>query len=247
MSNSQNYKRLDVWLVDNKYFSSRNVASNAIFLGLVSVNGQVTQKSSTKITQFDAVTIDNSEKHYVSRAANKLKYLITKTKIDIERKTCIDLGASTGGFTQILLEFGASKIYAIDVGHEQMANQLRKDQRVINMDRTDARDIGTDIIQQSSIITADLSFISLRKVLGQIVNLSNIGTTFCVLFKPQFEVGQKEITKNGIVKNTEIVWSTLQNFKNWLENINIGNIKIFKSPILGKEGNQEWLVCGERI
>ena len=173
--------------------------------------------------------------------------MVTKTKIDVERKTCIDLGASTGGFTQILLEFGASKIYAIDVGYEQMANQLRKDQRVINMDRTDARDIGRDIIQQSSIITADLSFISLRKVLGQIVNLSNIGTTFCVLFKPQFEVGQKEITKNGIVKNTEIVWSTLQSFKHWLENMNIGNIKIFKSPILGKEGNQEWLVYGERI
>ena len=247
MSNSQNYKRLDVWLVDNKYFSSRNVASNAIFLGSVSVNGEVVQKSSTKITQFDMVTIDNREKHYVSRAANKLKYFVTKTKIDIERKTCIDLGASTGGFTQILLEFGASKIYAIDVGHEQMANQLRVDQRVINLDRTDARDIGTDIIQQSSIITADLSFISLRKVLGQIVNLSNIGTTFCVLFKPQFEVGQKEIAKNGIVKNTEIVWSTLQSFKHWLENINIGNIKIFKSPVLGKEGNQEWLVYGERI
>ena len=126
MSNSQNYKRLDVWLVDNKYFSSRNVASNAISLGSVSVNGEVVQKSSIKITQFDVVTIDISEKYYVSRSANKLKYLVTKTKIDIERKTCIDLGASTGGFTQILLEFGASKIYAIDVGHEQMAISSEK-------------------------------------------------------------------------------------------------------------------------
>ena len=91
MSNSQNYKRLDVWLVDNKYFSSRNVASNAISLGSVSVNGEVVQKSSAKITQFDVVTIDISEKHYVSRAANKLKYLVTKTKIDIERKLVLTL------------------------------------------------------------------------------------------------------------------------------------------------------------
>ena len=114
------------------------------------------------------------------------------------------------------------------------------------MEKTDAREIGIDIIQQSNIISADLSFISLRKVLGQIINLSATGTSFFLLFKPQFEVGQKQISKNGVVRNKEVVWGVIQSFKLWLEQENIKNIKIFKSPILGKEGNQEWLVYGER-
>ncbi len=246
MSNGQNHKRLDIWLVDNKYYDTRNAASNAIFAGLVSVDGVKTRKCSTRINQVHLVTIDENEKFYVSRSANKLKYLITKTKIDIKGKICIDLGASTGGFTEILLEFDASKIYAVDVGQNQINYKLSNDKRVINMEKTDAREIGIDIIQQSNIISADLSFISLQKVLGQIINLSTIGTSFLLLFKPQFEVGKKEISKNGVVRNTEVVWGVLQNFKLWLEQKNIKNIKIFKSPIQGKEGNQEWLVYGER-
>ncbi len=246
MSDSQGHKRLDTWLVDNKYFSTRNNASNAILAGLVSINGVKIKKRSTRITAIDEVVIDNNTKHYVSRSAHKLKYLITKTKSIIKRKSCIDLGASTGGFTQVLLEFDALKIYAIDVGQNQMSHQLIEDKRVINMEKTDARKIRIDIIQQSNVITADLSFISLRKVLGPIINSSKIGTSFFLLFKPQFEVGRDEIAKNGVVKNTEIVWETLQVFKLWLQHVKLGNIKLFKSPVLGKEGNQEWLVYGEK-
>ena len=118
-----------------------------------------------------------------------------------------------------------------------MADQLRKDQRVINMDRTDARDIGRDIIQQSSIITADLSFISLHKVLVRSLIYLLLVRLFAYYSNHNLKSDRRKLLKR-IVKNTEIVWSTLQSFKHWLENINIGNIKIFKSPILGKEGNQ---------
>ncbi|MDG2187828.1 MAG: TlyA family RNA methyltransferase [Hyphomicrobiales bacterium] len=240
-------KRLDTWLEENNFFVSRNIASNAISLGLVSVNGEVITKNSAKISTNDEVKIKKDHHIYVSRSANKLKFLIQKTSFSIVGLSCLDLGASTGGFTEVLLEHGASRVYAVDIGHDQLSKSLKENPKVINMERTDSRKINIDIIIATDLISIDLSFISLEKAIENVIVNAKSGTLFYILFKPQFEVGREEISKNGIVKNQLLVWSKLLKFREWLIDRRINKIKLFKSPILGKDGNQEWLFFGKKV
>lgn len=239
-------KRLDIWLEENNFYTSRNIASNAIKLGLVSINGKIIFKNSARVSPFDKVLVDKNQHIYVSRSAYKLQFIIHKLSSKISDLTCLDLGASTGGFTEVLLEYGASKVYCVDIGHDQLSSSLKQNPKVINIERTDVREVSLDIVKTCDIITIDLSFISLKKAIQNIVINSKSDTLFYILFKPQFEVGRAEIHKNGIVKNEILVWDKLLEFKRWLIDQSMDEIKLFKSPILGKDGNQEWLFFGRK-
>lgn len=239
-------KRLDIWLEENNFYTSRNIASNAIKFGLVSVNGKIISKNSSKISRYDKVVVDTNQHIYVSRSAYKLRFIIQKLSSNFLGLTCLDLGASTGGFTEVLLEYGASKVYCVDIGHDQLSSSLKHNPKVINMQRTDARALSINIVKSCDIITIDLSFISLEKAIENLVINSKNNTLFYILFKPQFEVGRAEIHKNGIVKNEILVWDKLLEFKGWLIDQGIDGVKLFKSPILGKDGNQEWLFFGKK-
>jgi len=235
-------KRLDVWLEENNIFTSRNIANSLIKAGLVRVNGEIIKKSSFRVRSADNITIINENIIYVSRSALKLRYLIDRLSIGINGLSCLDIGASTGGFSQVLIEYGAKKVYAVDVGQGQLANLLINDQRVNNMEKTDCRYLDDQIIAKADLISVDVSFISLKKAMHEIFNKSRSGTIFCILFKPQFELNKKNISKNGIVRDTKLVWEKIIDFEKWLINRDMSSVKIFKSPILGKNGNQEWLI-----
>ena len=246
MTISQSYQRLDIWLVENKFFKSRNSAANAIQAGGIILNGEIERKISKKITSGDKVEIKKDHKVYVSRSARKLKYLLEKTNKNISDNVCLDLGASTGGFTQVLLEFGVGKVYAIDVGINQLDSLIREDPKVINMEKVDVRDLDKDLISSVDLITVDLSFISLDKALNEVVTYAKTATSFYILFKPQFEVGINEVNKKGVVKNSSLAWNSINKFLSLLKLRNFSEIKLFKSPILGKDGNEEWLIFAEK-
>lgn len=246
MTGSQSNQRLDIWLVENRFFKSRNSAANAIQSSGIIVNGKIEKKISKKIALGDRVEIKKNYKVYVSRSASKLKYLLEKTHKNISNYVCLDLGASTGGFTQVLLEFGSKKVYAIDVGYNQLDSLIRENSKVINMEKMDVRDLDKDLISTADLISVDLSFISLAKALNNILIYSKKGSYFYILFKPQFEVGINEVNKKGIVKNSQLTWNSINKFISLLKLRNFSEIKIFKSPLLGKDGNEEWLIFAEK-
>ncbi len=246
MTTSQSNQRLDIWLVENKFFKSRNSAANAIQAGGIILNGKIEKKISKKITTGDKVEIKKDHKVYVSRSASKLKYLLEKTNKNISDYVCLDLGASTGGFTQVLLEFGVGKVYAVDVGFNQLDSSIKEDSKVINMEKVDVRDLDKDLISSVDLISVDLSFIGLDKALNEVFTNAKIGTSFYILFKPQFEVGINEVNKKGVVKNSSLVWNSINKFLSSLKLRKFSEIKLFKSPILGKDGNEEWLIFAEK-
>ncbi len=246
MKTSQVNQRLDIWLVENRFFKSRNSAVNAIQAGGIILNGKIEKKISKKVTLGDKVEIKKDHKVYVSRSAGKLKYILEKTNNNITDYVCLDLGASTGGFTQVLLEFGVGKVYAVDVGHNQLDTLIREDSKVINMEKVDVRYLDKDLISSVDLISVDLSFISLDKALNEVLIYAKAGTYFYILFKPQFEVGINEVNKKGVVKNSELAWNSINKFLSLLKLRNFSEIKIFKSPLLGKEGNEEWLIFAQK-
>tara|TARA_Y100000590_G_scaffold425866_2_gene534291 strand:- start:8408 stop:9160 length:753 start_codon:yes stop_codon:yes gene_type:complete len=235
-------KRLDVWLEENNFFTSRNIANSIIKNGLVKVNGKIITKSGYKVGLTDNIALINESIIYVSRSALKLRYLIDRMSIDINGLSCLDIGASTGGFSQVLIEYGAKKVYAVDVGKDQLSDTLINDDRINNMEKTDCRYLDDKIIADADLVSVDVSFISLKKAVYHVLNKSRSGTIFCILFKPQFELDKRNISKNGLVKDTKLVWEKIIDFEKWLICIDVCSIRIFKSPILGKNGNQEWLV-----
>lgn len=234
--------RLDVFLTKNKFYSSREKAQQFIKEGFVKINGNVCTKSSFCVNENDLIEIVKSEK-YVSRGAYKLLGAIEKFNIVFKDKVVLDVGASTGGFTQVALEQGAKKVYAVDVGKNQLAHELINDIRVVNLPETDVRNLKNSDVFDSEIIVGDLSFISLTKILPFLNQLFSQKKEMMFLFKPQFECGI-EIAKKyrGIINNKEIHYKILENFIEFakLNNINISDLTF--SPIRGGDGNIEYLI-----
>ena len=235
--------RLDVFLKENGYFESREKAQVAIRVGAVKVNGSVVKKTSFKVSPTDEIDIsDYKQRKYVSRAALKLLEAKEKFGLNFKDKVVLDLGASTGGFTQIALEFGAKKVYAVDVGVGQLHASLTQNSKVVNLEKTDVRDLSTRIIKEEiDILVSDLSFVSVFKVLPFAISFLKDGAELAVLFKPQFEVGKENIGKNGIVKNEEAIKRALQNTESEFTKMGLTVKCLIKSPIKGKIGNTEYL------
>ncbi|WP_035589583.1 23S rRNA (cytidine-2'-O)-methyltransferase TlyA [Hippea jasoniae] len=230
--------RLDLYLVKKGLVASRSRAEQLIKLGSVLVNGSTILKPSYKVKDKDDIQVIDSIK-YVSRAGLKLEHALDAFGIEVKDKICLDVGASTGGFTDCLLKKGAYVVFAVDVGKDQLDESLKGNPRIKSFENTDIRNFSTDMV--FDIITVDVSFISLTKILEHVKGfLAENGDMIC-LIKPQFEVGAGK-TKKGIVKDQNLIEGVLNNIKSFVQTIGLKSRGIVESPILGKDGNREFLI-----
>ena len=229
--------RLDEELVNRGLVDSRNKAKEIIKSSKVKVNSKIITKPSFKVTSDDLIEITD-EKIYVSRAALKLKNYLDKYNIDFNKKNVLDIGSSTGGFSEVSLEKGAKKVVAVDVGTNQLHPKLKNDERVESYENKDIRDF--EYPQKFDVIVSDVSFISLLKIINKIDFLAK--KDIILLFKPQFEVG-KEVKrdKRGVIKDEEAIKKARENFEKECMNLGWKLIRSEESSIKGKEGNTEYI------
>ena len=234
--------RLDVLLVDKGLAESREKAKATIMSGIVFINGQRVDKPGTTVPEDCAVEVRGNTLEYVSRGGLKLEKALAFFGVSPEGKTCLDCGASTGGFTDCLLKGGAAKVYAIDVGYGQLAWSLRNDPRVISMERTNIRYVTSEQVSDKlDLATIDVSFISLKLVLPVLHELLRAGGEVLCLVKPQFEAGKDKVGKKGVVRELSTHIEVLQNFIVNAESAGFSVRNITFSPIRGPEGNIEYL------
>lgn len=234
--------RLDSLIAARRLLKSREAARSAILNGQVFVNGVCINKPSEIVTEQAVIEIRGEMQRYVSRGGYKLEKAIDFFDIDVKGLACLDLGASTGGFTDCLLQHGAALVYAVDVGHGQLDETLNNDSRVISKEGVNARDlINVNFETIPSFATVDLSFISLSLVLPALRQvLPSDGQVVC-LVKPQFEAGRGSIGKNGIVRDERVHFTVLENFIKFSHDCGFSVKGITHSPIRGGEGNIEFL------
>lgn len=244
-------KRVDVALVERGLCSSREKARRAIMAGQVRINDRGVQKASDPVREADHLVVLGSEK-YVSRGGQKLEHAMAHFGFSASGVTAIDLGASTGGFTDCLLQHGAGKVYAIDVGHGQLAWKLRQDPRVIVMERTNARLLTPDHFPSPytpvDLVVVDCSFISLKKLLRPAVSLLKAKGTIIALIKPQFEAGKEEADRGaGVIKDPAVHQRVLDELADHVQReLGLRWLGVTESPVLGPAGNKEFLVLIEK-
>ena len=243
-------ERLDVLLVRRGLISTRKQAKEFIESGKVMVAGcKPVKKAGTMVDEEAEIRLSEEPMAYVGRGALKLLEALKFFEIEIKNKVCLDIGASTGGFTDCMLSHGAKKVYAIDVGHDQLAEKLKMDKRVVNMERTNVRHLKPeDFTEKAEFASIDTSFISLTKVLEPVSNLLSEDGTICCLIKPQFEAGKKNVGKGGIVKDLKVHKEILNSMMHYVCTIGLWPLGLIFSPIKGQEGNVEYLLylkkCG---
>ncbi len=231
--------RLDLYLLKNGYVDSRNKAAELIKNFKVRVDSAIVTKPSFKIENSPKIDI-LEEKIYVSRAALKLKHFLDDSKIEISDKVCLDIGSSTGGFIEVLLDHGASEISAVDIGSGQLDKKLRNDHRVISVEKKDIREFKSD--KKFDVVTCDVSFVGISHILSSIDNLAN--DKIIILFKPQFEVGKDvKRDKKGVVKDMDAVKRAYMKFESEAVAFGWEFIKKEDSKVKGKEGNAETFYC----
>ncbi len=240
-------RRLDQEIVHRGICESRANAQRAIKDGNVFVDDKAITKSSTLVSTESQITISDPNAKWVSRGAQKLLAILDQ----IDGKVALDLGASTGGFTQVLLDKGARHVFAVDVGHDQLKPILRNDPRVSNIERTNVKTISDDTIDHLlwpnfDIITCDLSFISLTKALPNALKLAKPHSSLYALVKPQFELSPKEIGKGGIVKSKSAQEKALENVCSFLDREKWLVLEKKESPIRGGDGNLEFLLAARK-
>jgi 23S rRNA (cytidine1920-2'-O)/16S rRNA (cytidine1409-2'-O)-methyltransferase len=244
-------KRLDVALVERGLCESREKAKRAIMAGAVRVNDQPAHKASDTVKESDRVALAEAEK-YVSRGGLKLEHALTAFQLDVQQKRAIDLGASTGGFTDCLLQHGAAIVYAVDVGQGQLAWKLRHDHRVVVMEKTNARAVTPQSFpvpfHPVDVVVIDCSFISLRKILPPAVALVKPFGKIVALVKPQFEAGKAEVDKGaGVIRDPAIHDRVLRELRQFVTGQpQLTWMADTESPLLGPAGNKEFLVLIEK-
>ena len=238
-------QRLDKFLLENKFFSSREKAKSAIIEGKVFVDGKI-KAPSYQVSGDEKIEIKTSE-NYVSRGAYKLLRAIDMFGVSLKNLIVLDIGASTGGFSQVALENGAKKVYALDVGTNQLDEKIKANPNVVDLSGCDFR--GSPKIDDVDFIVSDLSFISLKLIIPEIIKRYGKNIPMILLFKPQFECGREVAkTKNGVIKDKKIHKKILFEFVEFLKNLNLNISGFTFSSITGKNGNIEYLfyLNGER-
>jgi len=240
-------ERADVFLVSHGFATSRAEAQAAIQAGRVEADGQKITKAAQKLRE--GMTIQYEPAHpYVSRGGVKLAAALDHFALSPEGRVCLDLGASTGGFTQVLLERGATHVYAVDVGHDQLHAKLRTDPRVSALDGLNARDLtAAKVPQAPQAITADVSFISLKLALPPALHLAAKDAWAVLLVKPQFEVGPRGVSKGGIVRDASAREAAVAEVTGWMKAQGWQMIGAMDSPITGGEGNREYLLAAKKV
>ncbi|MEM2936847.1 MAG: TlyA family RNA methyltransferase [Candidatus Bathyarchaeia archaeon] len=238
-------ERIDTLLVKRGLVPSRSRAHSLIMAGSVFVDGSRVDKSGTLVKADSRIEVRGGDLRYVSRGGIKLEAALMGFNVDVRDKTALDIGASTGGFTDCLLQHGAKVVYAVDVGYGQLDWRLRNNPRVIVMERTNARYLKPeDIGERVDITTIDVSFISLTKVIPAILGILKPGGTLIALIKPQFEVGKGEVGRGGIVRDEDKQRDVIRRITVFLEDTGFRILGVIPSPILGADGNREFLVGG---
>lgn len=236
-------ERLDVLLVNKGLFPSRERARGSILAGEIFVDGIRVDKCGEKVKVSSTVEFKGNEMPFVSRGGYKIQKAIESFHINLENKHCMDIGASTGGFTDCMLQHGASKVYAIDVGYGQFAWKLRIDERVVCMERTNIRYVKPeDIGEPCDFASIDVSFISLKKVIPTVENLLNDHGKVVALIKPQFEAGREKVGKKGVVRESSTHKEVISEIIKFLKERNLNILGLQFSPVKGPEGNIEYLV-----
>jgi len=236
-------ERLDVHLVNEGYFDSREKARRAIMEGLVLVNGVIEDKPGFQVDSGAAIEVRGNPVPYVSRGGLKLEKAIRDFGIDLSGKVCIDIGASTGGFTDCMLQNGAARVYAVDVGYGQLAWKLRNDSRVIVMERTNFRYVRPeDIGEKADFASADVSFISLTKIIPPAQQLLKDNGSMVCLIKPQFEAGREKVGKKGVVRDPAVHMEVIEKIIVFSKNLGFAVKGLTYSPVKGPEGNIEYLL-----
>ena len=234
--------RLDQLVFDLGLAESRERAKTTVMSGLVFVNGQRADKPGMQVSPDVNVEVKGTALPYVSRGGLKLEKALKVFPIDVNGKVCVDCGASTGGFTDVLLKNGAAKVYSVDVGYGQLAWSLRNDERVVNMERTNIRYISSEQIPEPlDICVMDLSFISVKLVLPAVCALLKDDAQLVCLIKPQFEAGREEVGKKGVVRDKAVHLSVIESVLSFAPTVGMTVMGLDFSPIKGPEGNREYL------
>lgn len=236
-------ERLDILLVEKGIFTSRERAKTNIMAGKIFVDGQRVDKAGEKVNIDAEIIFKGQEIPYVSRGGLKLEKAINEFGVALKDKVCMDIGASTGGFTDCMLQNDAKKVFSVDVGYGQFAWKLRTDPRVVCMERTNIRYVTPeDIGEKIDFASIDVSFISLKKIMPATLNLlSDIGEVVA-LIKPQFEAGKEKVGKKGVVRDINVHKEVVMSIVDSLQKENLNIISLSYSPIKGPEGNIEYLV-----
>ena len=237
-----NKTRLDVLLVERGLQESRQKAQATIMRGLVFVKGQRVDKPGTAVPNDAEIEVRGNALKYVSRGGLKLEKAMASFPIDLHDAVCGDIGASTGGFTDCMLQNGARKVYAVDVGYGQLAWSLRSDERVVCMERTNARYLTHEQIpEELDFASVDVSFISLKLILPPLCGLLRQGGHVACLVKPQFEAGKEKVGKKGVVRDPAVHLEVLEHFLDYAKESGFTVLGLTYSPIRGPEGNIEYL------
>ena len=237
-------ERLDILLVKQGLAESREKAKAVIMAGEVFVQGQREDKAGAMFDESKVtITVKGSSLRYVSRGGLKLEKAMQKFPITLSGKVCMDVGSSTGGFTDCMLQNGATKVYAIDVGHGQLAWKLRNDERVVCMEKTNIRYVvPEDIDELAAFSSIDVSFISLTKVLLPVKNLLTEDGQVVCLIKPQFEAGREKVGKKGVVRDRDVHEEVIRMVMDYASSIDFYPLALDFSPVKGPEGNIEYLL-----
>ena len=243
-------KRLDILLTEKGLAETRKKAQAMILAGQVLVNGSPMTKAGHAIDEESELRVRGGEHPYVSRGGIKLSAAIDAFHLSVEGRVALDVGASTGGFTHVLLLRGAAKVFAIDVGQNQLDWRIRQDPRVVVHEKVNARHLEFGFIgQKVDLIVADVSFISLGKIFPALTQFATPETDWITLIKPQFEVGKENVGKGGIVTSEEARQEALERLARVAESLGLKRVNLIESPITGTQGNKEflahWKLCPE--
>ena len=242
-------KRLDQLIVDRGLAESRTRAQALVMAGLVFSGERRLDKAGQQVAEDIAIEVRGQDHPWVSRGGLKLAHAIEEFAIDPTGVVAIDVGASTGGFTDVLLTNGAAKVYAVDVGHGQLAWKLRSDPRVMVLEKTNARHLTAEQIPEPvDVVVCDASFISLKTVLPAAMALAKPGGRLVALIKPQFEAGREQVGKGGVVRDPAVHEAVCADIRGWLEGLPEWRVDgLTRSPITGPEGNVEFLIAATRL
>jgi 23S rRNA (cytidine1920-2'-O)/16S rRNA (cytidine1409-2'-O)-methyltransferase len=241
-------QRLDIALAARGLVRSRTEAQRAIEAGLVTVGGRVATKASQAVGDDDPIALSGPTDPYVSRGGLKLSHALDHLGIDVDGRLALDIGASTGGFTDVLLRRGVRKVYAVDVGHGQLDPSLEDDPRVVSLERLNVREVDATFVPEPvELIVCDVSFIGLRVALPAALALAAPGADLVALIKPQFEVGPSGVGKGGIVRDPALHRQACDTIRDWLAAQPGWTVRgIVDSPIEGGDGNREFLIAARR-
>lgn len=240
-------ERLDVLLVEQGFAASREKAKAIIMSGIVYVEGQKEDKAGSTFLPTAKIEVKGATLKYVSRGGLKLEKAMSHFDISLENKICMDVGASTGGFTDCMLQNGATKVFSVDVGHGQLDWKLRQDERVVCMEKTNIRYVTKDDINvELDFASIDVSFISLTKVLGPVYELLKEKGQIVCLIKPQFEAGREKVGKKGVVRDIKVHYEVVEQIVTFTKEHGFKPLHLEFSPIKGPEGNIEYLLHIEK-